>query len=347
MVKHYHFISLFALILATGCLAGCSKTPTDQLEDYLIRISRVLDVDLPDNSFTPISRYSVSKNKLPQRKQSIGLLEYLRISQCQLGQVVGYKNSQLGKVAAPSQRLHFERDMLIHAQSCIESLQDQQSELAKKLEKIIAIKQQQRMHTWWNAWSTGKEWQQFGALSADAIEISGPYPAHLSLSLQALDYALSQGHNWLEKRYEYQSGDMVKHLQQLLLGESLGRWRKSMIISTQTLERAADMLVQRLADMSLCPHGVSTPKAEILHNVFLKIYVGRVQPYLSRTDQFGDELLNRLNEMAELAPAPRAHFDWISGLEQQQRAFDKANMRHVKAWQNTLEECGLMPSSSQ
>lgn len=340
-------LSPFMLLwLIVGCLAGCARTPSDQLEDYLIRIGRVLEVEVPEQRLVPVRVYSVKRNRIPQPERRIGLLDFIRINQCQLAQAVGFKNSPLGKVAGPSQTMHIERDILTHARSCINRLKKGQPELAKKLESIVELKKRQRMQTWWNAWSTGDEWQEFSALSANAIEFAGPQPAHLSLSLLALDYALSQGYRWREGSYAYSSRDMEKHLHQLLLGQSLGRWRKSVILSTQMLERAANMLEQRMANMPLCRHG-PTPRAQTLHNVFMTFLIGRMQPYLNRTDWFGDQLLGRLNDMAELATAPEDFRKWLQELEQLHQTFEQANMRHIAAWQNTLEECGLAPGLSK
>jgi hypothetical protein len=81
--------------------------------------------------------------------------------------------------------------------------------------------------------------------------------------------------------------------------------------------------------------------------VFTSFFIGRVQPYLNRTDWFGDQLLGRLNEMTELATAPKDFRKWLRELEQLQKEFEQANMRHITAWQTTLDECALAPALSK
>ena len=81
-------------------------------------------------------------------------------------------------------------NILTHTQDWIDYLRRKQSALADKPEHIVDAKRRQRMHTWWNAWFTGQEWRRLNPISAQPIEISDLEPAHLSLTLDALDYAI-------------------------------------------------------------------------------------------------------------------------------------------------------------
>lgn len=292
---------------------------------------------------------SLRQITLPLQQSDIGLLEFLRLNVCPLGMTIGQKNSTLGKVAPPSQRLHMERDFLLLAPACIEQLRTARPELSQTLQQALKLKQQQRMQEWWNAWLTAKEWQQFISIAARPLEMGGDEPAHISRSLQALDYAIAQGQRWQQQDYHYRSSEMEFHQQQLMLGESLGKWLHAQALQTDVLNRVAQVLEQRFAQKPLCITGQKTDKANILFTVFQKFYLTQVQPYMSRSDQLGQQLLQNLNTLQQLLQqqgieAPSTYRDWLAELERRQQAFTLASQRHVRAWRNTLSECGFLPS---
>lgn len=336
----------FTLLLL---LTGCGRTPADHLTDYRQRVARVLEAELPDVRAQPlrVARLAVAHNALPLPQADISLLDLLRLDQCRIGQAVAQKNSTLGKVAAASQRLSQELIILRDGPACVAQLQDKDPELAAELAAAWQAKQQARLNYWWNAWLSGQEWQHFVASAARPLDWDDAAPAHISLSLTALDYALQQGQQMAAGDY-HPAPEMELQLQQLLLGETLGRWLASQYLLTATLNEVAALLEQRLQQRPLCPAGRPTPQAQILNNVFYKIYAGRVQPYLSLTDRLGKRLLPRIRRMAALPTdgPPAAFRQWLAQVEQAQQQFKVANQRHVQAWQAVLRQCGLMPGSA-
>ena len=330
------------LLILFSLLFGCSRSPQYQLEDYLDRIARVTEVSKPDATPIPLQRHSVTLNIEAITAANIGLLDFLKISHCRYGKAVAHKNSQLGKVAAYSQQMHTERDMLIMAPECIAALLEESPQLANKLSASLNNKTKQRMFFWWNAWFASKEWQSFISPANTGIEFSdrdSPEPAHLSLSLQALDYAIHQGENWQQQEYPYSSTEMEFQLQQLLLGESLGKWLRSMQLLTDAMQRAESILQQSMAKGVLCPHGRGNKKADIMHNVFVNIYAGRFQPYLSRVHRFGNRLIQRLETIATMG-SNKPFKQWLQDIKQRKAAMEAMNLKHVKAWQATLAQCG-------
>lgn len=326
-------------------LSGCSEPLASLSEDYLQRISRVTGESLPDISDGAELEQPDSAlfSRLPLVASSVTLLDFLKLQSCSLAQALGYKNSQLGKVASPSQQMHLERDILIHLPGCITQIQDAQSELAETLEQALQLKQQQRMTVWWNAWFSDVEWQHYRSGSGQTIEQGGDEPGHLSAGLVALDYAIEQGRGWQQQNYAYDSQSMELELQQLLLAESLGRWRNSLNKLTTMLNRAAQLLEQTQAKQTLCRQGVEQREATYLKNVFQQKYVAEIQPYLARVYRFGNELMPRLQQLQELAPEQSGYSHWLVNLAQRKQDFEQVNKRHVKAWQHWLAECGAMP----
>ena len=326
-------------------LSGCSEPLASLSEDYLQRISRVTGESLYDaRDSTELGQPDSSLfSRLPLVASSVTLLDFLKLQSCSLAQTLGYKNSQLGKVASPSQQMHLERDILIHLPDCITQIKDAQPELADTLQQALQLKQQQRMKVWWNAWFSDVEWQHYRSGSGQTIEQGGDEPGHLSAGLVALDYAIEQGHGWQQQNYAYDSQRMELELQQLLLAESLGRWRNSLNKLTAMLNQAAQLLEQTQARQTLCRQGVEQREATYLKNVFQQKYVAVIQPYLARVYRFGNELMPRLQRLQELTPEQPDYSNWLTNLVEQKQDFELANKRHVKAWQSWLAECGAMP----
>ena len=341
------------LIFISLTLAACSPSPDEIAQDYLERIARVTAENLPDdpsfiNNPPPLTQVKQQSYLIESGK--VSLLDFLKLQSCELAQSLGYKNSQLGKLAPASQKMHLERDFLLQAPACIKALQSSNPELVQLLSQALQQKRQQALKIWWNAWFAAAEWQSYISGSRESLEQGGASPGHLRPGLVALDYAIDQGLNWQQQNYAYSDSDMEQQLQQLHLAESLSRWRNSLRVMTLSLYRVASMLEQSQQKKTLCSDGVEKKQAEYLRNVFNQFYVAQIQPYLGRIYNFGNELWPRLNAVKSLAKElnseQTAHplfLLWYESLKLEKQQFEQMNLRHVKAWQTLLEECGQSP----
>ena len=328
-------------------LCGCGRGPETELQDYLARLTRALDVSAAqDIALPPLTgRPGRRELALPEPESSINLLEFLSLSSCELGRVLGQRNSSLGKLAPPSQRLHTHRDILLSAPTCISELRHSDPSLAADLQRALEQKTSSRMHYWWNAWMTSNEWLAFSSPAAQALSHGDAGALTIAAALEALDYAIRQGLSWSGSPpvYSYDAGLMEHYQQQWLVTKALGAWRQSQRLLTQTSIQAASQLDKRLGPRPLCPAGVKTPQAEIVHTVFAKFYAAQLQPYLSMTDRFGEALLIRLKALSDLTDAPAVWSVWMSDLKLEKAALRDAHMQHVRKWQALLRQCGMMP----
>ena len=344
------------LLLVAAMLSGCSTGEQAALDDYLERLGRALQVDPQPPSF---AMPQAALADLPGRRQlsvsepelSINLLDFLSLSSCELGRVLGANNSSLGKLAAPSQRLHLQRDLMLSAPECIDVLDDSDPELADKLRRLLQQKYDARMTYWWNAWFASEEWQAFLSRSEGLLPAGDRSPqdgATILAATQALDYLVQQGRQWQSGDWQYDSGVMEAHQQQMLATAAIGRWRLTNRALMEASIRGAWLLEQRLGERPLCPAGRLTPQARILQNVFRKFYAGVFQPYLSKTDRFGAELIDYLNAISLLAPSSVVD-DWqrdvVATLESERAAMLQAHRGHVTKWQDILAQCAMMPGS--
>ncbi|MAK90581.1 MAG: hypothetical protein CMI03_11630 [Oceanospirillaceae bacterium] len=337
-------------LLMTLTLAGCSDTAEDHLRDYHQRVARVLNEELPPETRTPrIARVAVTHFALALPDYRINLLELLSLNDCRISQAIAQKNSTLGRLAAASQSLIQEMAILRDGDECVLQLQQDDPQLAQQLQTALQQKYDARLHYWWNAWVTADEWQKLIASAAQPLdwpETAYEKPAHISLTLNALDYAIAQGEAVAGGDFTAPD-NMESQLQQLMLGETFGRWLASAYLLISELNRSAAIIENRLARKPLCPTGQETPDAKILHNVFMKYYAAQVQPYISLTDQTGKSLLARTDAMTALLAEqpPQAFNHWYQQVVTVNETFNQANKRHVQAWQTILRQCGLMPGS--
>ncbi|WP_221793766.1 DUF3080 family protein [Oceanobacter mangrovi] len=337
--------------------AGCSQDPVDQLRDYPTRLARTLELELPELAVVAVAPMLTPRQlQLPLQPQSASLLDFLALGRCQLGTVVAEGNSSLGKVAGASQQMHQQRDFILQAPACIEQLQAANDhQLADKLGQVLQQKQQQRLTLWWNAWFGSEEWRLFSSVSADLQPWQPGDDGYQSAALTALDYAIALGRNWQQQDWNYDAAEMEHQLQQLLLSEGLGRWLRTQQWLTAQLQQLTALLEQRQRQRPLCPRGHKTVAAEILQNVVVKFYVGEFQPYMSRNDRFGGELLPRLQQLLALmsADSPSNYVQtpqWqqlqrlAEQLQSTREAFQQASRNHVRAISQTLAACGMSPA---
>lgn len=339
------------IVLNCLLLMACSAGVQDTLSDYEARLARSLQVDTTEltiSSSTPLvplpSRRALT---LDEPELSIDMLDFLALSSCELGRVLGAGNSSLGKLAQPSQRMHYQRDILLSAPTCIQQIKLDDPELASELSLLIASKYDARLRYWWNAWFTSEEWRAFQSGSEGLLPLPGQGEDTTLAARQALDYLLSQGERWQTGDLAYASSEMETQQQQLLATAALGRWRLSNAALTQLSERSAELLSRRLSDRPLCPAGRKTPQAEIVQTVFHKYYAGVIQPYLSMTDRFGAQVFDVFAQIALLSDGlpPSSWQDLVGQLALEREQMLAAHKQHVRAWQALLAQCGMMPGS--
>ena len=333
------------LAVVALALMACSDPAEQILTEYPTRLERVLEVssDLEDSGQMAVQHLATRPSRrellFTLEQADINLLDFLKLSQCQLRQVLGEKNSVLGKLAQGSQYMHLERDFLIHAPACLRTLEDRS--LAADLERAVQMKRNQRMKVWWNAWVASEEFQNLASVSV--YPLAPETEAHSQHTLQAFQYALRQGRQWLASDFDYRTSDAEHHLRQWSLGESLGRWQVTQARLTDVLEASSRMVQTRQRDKPLCPAGRKTRKADIVRNVLERFYVGEMQPYMSQSDRFGATLLEHLVDMGTQLedPLPEEWTLWLEQLQQSRERFQAASRTHVHVMSRLFDSCGM------
>ena len=334
------------LVLLLGMVAGCSGGSDPLLPDerrYLDRLAGVLphgehSVALQVPPFEPLPRPRALRFDAP--RDTVDVLAFLRLHRCDLGGLVGLRNSSLGRVQTPSQRFAYEAALIAGLTRCSAADDD------PDLQALLARKRKGWPQVVFNALFAGDEFRAFVATgqgpsrTAEDVVDAGRVAATLrALGTLAAANPASVDTGVLEP--------LLRDLRFLsLAGQQRRAWRRQTIWLAEAARRLDG------AATTLCRNGRPTPRARNALNVFQRYYVGPLQGVLAdgaQPDRGWLRELHRLVAAATLAGAPAQRLrDW------HQSVFDTADQSeygrwrtaldaHTRGWQRLLAGCGLAP----
>jgi hypothetical protein len=346
---------LLALILCC-LLPGCSseRDPARLFDDYLWRLGNVTTVDVEPAVARPFPLPPrLAERRLAVREFDVGLLDMVALQRCGLGDLVGQRNSSLGRVMRNDALLNHELRFLARVPGCISGEQAIESgELRDTLAAAAAGKRADLPRRMWNAVFADPDSRLLSA--APPLTTGGD--ERLDAALQSLRDLESLYRRVLAEPTalsETDLADLQRTLQRLAQNESLGAVTAALRLSTASLGEGTRLLQQARQNAPFCPQGRSLARAEHMHNVFLRTYVAEVQPYLGRLYRDGSELLRLLQRIDAIADGLHgdAWLDWRRrqlSLDHEQaewQRFRRALHDHTRTWQVVLEDCGLRPGA--
>ncbi|MEP3563896.1 MAG: DUF3080 family protein, partial [Marinobacter sp.] len=235
-------------------LSGCNPFTDAEpmMDEYLSRLARVLDTpaettlsELPSATTLPKRRDRV----LEIPKLELGMLDFLSLYGCELQYVVGEKNSVMGRVMQPINRLRYEIRFIRSAERCVQQIDD--DELQNTLEQAIASKRQTLPLAVWNAtWGT-EEIEKLFTLSKGYFPVTAEQNpvADLALDLDQLN-AMVEALN--DQQLTVALSDLGQIHQrwqaQFLAGQAINSAR----LLIATLNAGTDTLKARLEEQPLC-----------------------------------------------------------------------------------------------
>lgn len=340
------------LLMLVFLLTSCDpfSQPESMMDEYMIRLARVLEQDGPVSTLPTLT-------KLPSKKErtlnipeiDVNMLEFLSLYGCELQVVVAERNSILGRVMLPINRLRYEIRFIQSAKLCLATIDD--SKTADILQKAIAQKITTLPAVFWNAiWST-EEIEQLLTYSKGYVPVDATSINTIKTGLQDLLELKNQIDN---KTFDINLEQLGTIQQQWLYSHVAGKLLKSAQLLTLRLNEATSIIDERLMAKPLCYKQRATPQAEIVRSFFFNIYIAKVQPYLAKVSQQGESIFLLLNKLAALQG------DNVTSDEfqrYQQRYLDtqsrfgiwqklhQAIQLHTKAWQRLLDQCGMRPSA--
>lgn len=325
--------SILVLILG-GCGSG-QDDAAGRYADYLERLENQLGT-LPAGDEAALLSFPRQRELTLQiERQVIDVADFARVHSCDLGDLVGERNSALGRVAGPVALLMQDQRWLRLGPACVGQGQDW-------LEEILAAKEQSLPQRFWNAVVAGDEFNQL----MSAARGLGDDP---DVTLQPADVALRDllDHHQALASLTLNDRLLNASLQSLSQGESIGsmrqRWR-SLRLNLGRVSRGLNRESEQV-----CRNGKPTPKAKILRQVFDKQYVDILQPEFARhygADQATVRALHQLTQRLQ-PQAPEVFTHWYQQTlnpENPQAEWQRtqATLRgHALAWQKLWTHCGM------
>ncbi|MBV0931960.1 DUF3080 family protein [Marinobacterium weihaiense] len=349
----------WSMLVLAILLVGCNQNgPESELKDYAARVSNAIEQDFDLVFSATLPQYPAKRHRsLTLTELREGVIDVFDLRRCGLMELIGERNSSLGKLALPSQRLIYETRFLPPLRACIQSLEqltplsEEDQDLLERLRHIEQVKTRNYPRVVSNALFNSDEISQHFAISGSAGRFETPAPlTGLSPALKRFEHLADQADDthwqvpaWiteLETSYEAFYRSHFGH-----------EWSQSLLLLTQTLDQTAAAIETRLARRPMCFNKRPTPQANIVRNVFTRYYAGRLQPWMSNIHRNGMQWRQHwqaLRQKLPTTPHVAAYFDHMLADRPGSlwHDYQQARERHTQAWQQLLGQCGMMPGNS-
>ena len=320
--------------------AGCGgQQPEAALAGYLERLQRTLDQPAPAVALPDLPRLPArSELRLDLERSKLGALDFLALSGCEVQITIGKRNSSLGIMASPSQRLLLELEFLRLAPTCISHMRaTERAELADLLQGAVDLKQQQLPALIYNATLGGPEYRQLW----QPPQGLGSYPEQTSsVPLTALAEINASARRWLAGDYAANNMEFEILLSEVAKADG-GALLKALALQAGWLEAGDALLQARRQRGPLCNGLIRPAAATILRNVIEKFFVGEVQPWSAALGRRQHELLPLVAalESALESDLPPAYRQWQDHRDNRLQQWAGAPRHHVGELQAVLEPC--------
>lgn len=340
-------IPLLSLYLA-GC-APDSGVP-EMMDDYVSQVADVLELSPELSQLSPVPQIPRRRERvLDMPDLDMGMLDFLSLYGCELQYVVGERNSIMGRVMQPLNRLRYETHFIRAAQDCI-SETDREG-VKEELEEAIESKAESLHIAVWNATWGVEEIERLFTLSQGYYprESGGDQVAELASGARKLNQTVA---GLLE-------GNMDEPLE--YVGEVHQRWQaehragqlmnSARLLSTR-LDDATALLIERVEAEPLCAEGADDRPPEALGETYAGAYTDGVAKYLESLKQARNALLDPMEKLAaqQVDTMPDAFREWYrQNLETDHTDslwgnLGRAVESHTRRWQQLLAQCGVSPA---
>jgi hypothetical protein len=269
---------------------------------------------------------------------SLDALDFLALSGCAVQVTIGKRNSSLGRMAPPSQRLLLDLEYLELAPDCVTVLRERdENALAETLEAAWQQKRAQLPARLFNATLASDEFRAFWRKPRSLAD----YPANTSSRVvTALENLAVLARQWRAGDYTADNKGFEILLSEVALGDG-GALLSALSLQSGWLQAADAVVVNRADEGPLCGDKLRLPEAEILETVVHKYFIGGVQPWSAAVGRRHHELLAAYRDLeATLEDTlPASYSDWRLAREQFIRQTTAGPRDHVGELQQLLDPC--------
>ena len=341
---------LFLIGISVIWLHACqsSKSSSHLWENYLYRLTNSLEVERSPLPEVPLLPPYPQKSQLehPIPSIHISLLEFLRLSQCDLQRYIGQRNSSLGQLMEASQKWIYEVEFIRLARQCLEVLPPS-SEDYGRLQQVVDQKVVLLPLVAWNATFASPEFSYLFSLGAQPISIEqariNPVELKEAIGRLAVNVTNSSQHHY----HLFDGHSLESHYAVIGSRKQVGALRLSLQQAVIALHQADSLLRQRLGNKPLCFNAQANPRFRTVNTVFRKYYIGQVQPYLAQLYRQAEDIFYALNDLylSQKATEPfNIFWQQVYVLNNGEwHKFQRAIKSHTVLWQRLLTQCGELP----
>lgn len=339
-------VGLGVALIVSACQS--SDDPSAMFDNIYYRLSNSLDVSTKilskqnKTNQTALIRYpSLKQQSYSIAPTNVNLIEFLELSSCDLQRHIGQRNSSLGRFMKASHVLAYEYQFILLAEQCLTQL-EQGSALYKVLEVALLSKKENLERVQWNAVFASDEFATLFSLGTKALTLGElkSKPSNLYSALETVQLFIE---NKIDDQVVIEDAYAV-----IASSKYMGQLRLSMNMSTEYLKRANQLLAYRVETKALCFKQRANPQFDIVNTVFMKFYIGEVQPYIALLHQQSSTLLGKIDALIDsLKAKPEFEYFWgkvyLNG-DSEWQLFDQELKIHTQYWQKLLSQCGRLPS---
>lgn len=331
---------------------GCTPASgiPDMMDDYVHDLAASLELESSLSDVAPVPQ-------IPRRRErfldlpdlELGMLDFLSLYGCELQYVVGERNSIMGKVMQPLNRLRYEASFIRAAEDCIPEAE--REGVKETLEEAIESKSKTLPIALWNATWGVEEVERLFTLAQGYYPLSddaGNPVAGLASDVRQLNESVAG----LLAGNPHEPLDYVGEVHQRWQAEHrAGQLLNSARLLTTRLNDASALLIRRIESESLCPGGNGDGLRGAVKAVYSERYLGGVAGYLETVQQGRNELIEPLETLAiqQAGSMPEAFRTWYSLTLDTDHSkslwaqLDRAAETHARRWQQLREQCLVEP----
>ncbi|MBJ7537025.1 DUF3080 domain-containing protein [Marinomonas sp. C1424] len=328
-------ILLCSIILIGATACDTRFKPEAVLSVYIedLNRSQFISIHVPP-VVMPKSLPSLRDRQQRLTQFDIGLLDFLSLQHCDVGLIVGQKNSILGKVMPDSQRFLYELTII----GAIESCDIKNAELLAELRQVAKQKRRELPKAFSNAIFHGPESSEFFSLSNGFIPMNYSTANEHKL-LSSLNQLVDIAHQ-LEQLPEVDGEIFEASLKVLSDSEYAGRALYSFMQITRYLNQVSERLI--LLDDLVCGAPLTYLKRQ-----FKRHYVDVIQPYMARLNRSAYQVFPLMNQLSKegipLSKELKGFLDQFSFSEKNSvwHQYQQASQHHAKAWSELFVRCAV------
>lgn len=333
-------LAIVVVLILSIVTSSCSCSRTQDHQEYLSRLARVLDLKKPTIAQTHL-RFPEKRNlERHSQQNTISIKAFLGLRNCQLHLALAKRNSLLGRVATPSQRLFNDLDILHSGPKCLPKIED--IELKNKLSFYLDAKRKDLLQTVADAVLAQNEYRSFWR----TIPASVDYPDYLpsdtvseDLSLiNTLVLKLLKGNFFVS---DQESKAIEKALGRLMHGDA-GQLYYELMTYHAVLEAANTLIEQRL-QQKLCLKQKPTQQARYFQNVINVFFIDKIQTKMVSLSTRYQQIMPMIRTLEnELLPqADQQLIDWAKTRDIQLSNALASPKKHALLIQQLYNQCGL------